>query len=271
MKKILVILLIAISFMAHSRSVLVILSSASQLELQNGQTFRTGFYLNELMIPVKELLHQDYKIVFATPDGKRPFLDKGSDHKKYFTSNKEYLAAKSTLKNLRLLDDEKSPIKSLKEIRKNFSQNQFSGLFIPGGHAPMIDLAFNKDLGEILKKFHQQKTPTALVCHGPVALLSALNNPTQVAFNKETSDDWIYKDYKMTVFSNQEESIAEKSKLKGKVKFYPESTLKRAGAKLVTKKNWKSNVIVDRELITGQNPASDIDLVKEFIKLMKSQ
>jgi putative intracellular protease/amidase len=42
----------------------------------------------------------------------------------------------------------------------------------------------------------------------------------------------------------------------GNVQFYPVNALAEAGAHVDTIANWHSNVIVDRELITGQQPMS---------------
>ena len=36
----------------------------------------------------------------------------------------------------------------------------FSGVFIPGGHAPLTDLGDDPDLGRILLHFHQNQKPT---------------------------------------------------------------------------------------------------------------
>ena len=41
------------------------------------------------------------------------------------------------------------------------------------GHAPLEDLKLNKDLGRILLHFHAAQRPTAIICHAPIALLSA--------------------------------------------------------------------------------------------------
>jgi putative intracellular protease/amidase len=36
----------------------------------------------------------------------------------------------------------------------------YVGVFIPGGHAPMMDLGDNADLGRILLHFHNSQKPT---------------------------------------------------------------------------------------------------------------
>jgi hypothetical protein len=49
---------LALSFSAasaYAANVLIVLSDADHLDLKDGKVFRTGFYLNELMQPVKAL------------------------------------------------------------------------------------------------------------------------------------------------------------------------------------------------------------------------
>jgi len=41
------------------------------------------------------------------------------------------------------------------------------------GHAPLEDLKDDKGLGRILLHFHRAQRPTAVICHAPIALLSA--------------------------------------------------------------------------------------------------
>lgn len=141
----------------------------------------------------------------------------------------------------------------------------YVGLFIPGGHAPMADLITDKNLGKILLSFHSSGRPTGIICHGPIVLLSAL--PDADAFVKSLvandgkanslAKDWSYAGYRVTIFSTGEEQALEgPNGLAGKVQFYPVNALAEASAHVDTVANWHSNVIVDRELITGQQPMS---------------
>ena len=59
--------------------VLVVLSSASQLELAGDKLLETGFYLNEFGIPAQALCNRGYQLVLANPQGNRPSLDASSD------------------------------------------------------------------------------------------------------------------------------------------------------------------------------------------------
>ncbi len=54
---------------ANAAKVLIVLSGSDHLDLRDGKVFPTGFYLNELMQPVKLLLEAGHEITFATPGG----------------------------------------------------------------------------------------------------------------------------------------------------------------------------------------------------------
>ncbi len=126
----------------------------------------------------------------------------------------------------------------------------------------MQDLSKDKNLGEILKAFHSAGKTTAILCHGPLVLLSTLSD--SAAFQQALIDDngtanglakdWPYAGYRLTVFSTGEEQQLEGPKgLGGYVQYYPVAALAEAGAHVDTVANWHSNVIIDRELITGSS------------------
>ena len=153
--------------------------------------------------------------------------------------------------------------------------DRFAGVFVPGGHAPAVDLMQDTDIGTILRHFHAAGKPTALLCHGPVAILAALPEAQAyraalIAGDTEKAAalgmDWIYAGYGMTVFSASEEKIAEEHLLKGELYFDMEHALRTAGGDVsVTASNFAPNVVVDRELITGQNPSSDHSLAAALV------
>jgi len=73
----------------------------------------------------------------------------------------------------------------------------FDAVYIPGGHAPMQDLLKSTALGRLLVAFHHRNKATALVCHGPIALLSTLPNAAGFAATLEAgampaTPKWIY-------------------------------------------------------------------------------
>lgn len=74
----------------------------------------------------------------------------------------------------------------------------------------------------------------------------------------DLAKDWIYAGYRMTVFSASEKKIAEEYLLKGQSPFDMPKALRLAGGELsFAAQDFAAHVVVDRELITGHNPASD--------------
>ncbi|WP_426346076.1 type 1 glutamine amidotransferase domain-containing protein [Cronobacter universalis] len=249
---------------AQAASVLVVLSDSDHLDLKNGQVFQTGFYLNELMQPVKRLLDAGHQVTFATPNGLAPALDKSSDDKMYFNNDvNAWRTHRALLDKLKLTSPASSPVISLARAAQR-GYGEFDAIYIPGGHAPMQDLLTSPALGQALAAFHAAGKPTALVCHGPIALLSTL--PDAPAFTRQlaetghaaTQPGWIYAGYRMTVISNAEEAIAKGLLPKGgAMKFYPQTALEQAGGKYSSNSEpFTPHIVTDRELITGQNPAS---------------
>lgn len=246
---------------AGAANVLVVLSDESRLELRDQRVFETGFYANELMQPVKKLLDAGHQVTFATPLGKAPTLDRSSLNKMYFgndeASMQQHLAL---LERLQLTAPEKSPVVSLARVEQN-GYAKFDAVYIPGGHAPMQDLIKSEALGRLLRHFHANNKTTALVCHGPAALVSALERPGEFVQRLESAKagaapQWIYSGYRMTVISNTEEDAAQGALNGGQMKFWPQTALEQAGGKYESGPNWASKVVLDRELVTGQNPAS---------------
>lgn len=257
-------------------NVLVVLSDADHLDLKEDKVFATGFYLNELMQPVKRLLDAGHQVTFATPNGLAPTLDKSSDDKMYFNNDDAALQAhRALLEKLQLTSRTASPVISLARAEQ-IGYDHFDALYIPGGHAPMQDLLTSKALGKALTLFHAAHKPTALVCHGPVALLSTL--PDAAAFTQQLADKgqaslqpgWIYAGYRMTVISNAEEEKAKSLLSGGVMKFYPQTALQQAGGKYSSNVTpFTPHVVTDRELITGQNPASASGVAAELLKQLK--
>jgi putative intracellular protease/amidase len=226
---------------AGEGKILVVFSGARTITLQGGGTHVTGYFLSEMAIPLKLLLDAGYEIECASPGGVEPVMDMSSDSRQFFHNEKDYIEAKRMAEMPQIRKPGKLSSYGRSELQ------HFDGIFLPGGHAPMADLHKDRDLGEILRYFHHEGKPTALLCHAPVALLSARER-----------EGWIYRGYRMTAFSDNEEKEAEKSgSLGGSVSFYICDALREAGAEIQCgEMMWQSNVVKDRELITGQNPGS---------------
>jgi putative intracellular protease/amidase len=123
---------------------------------------------------------------------------------------------------------------------------EFDAVFAPGGHGPMVDLADNPDVGRLLTALQARRAPIAALCHGPAILLSA----------PERADGlWLFDGYRMTSFTDEEEDQTEAGRLG--MEWLLDVALKNAGAVFDDGPSaWISHVVVDRNLITGQNPGS---------------
>jgi putative intracellular protease/amidase len=75
----------------------------------------------------------------------------------------------------------------------------------------------------------------------------------------------------MTVFSTAEEQQREPLEIGGKVLFYPDFALRTAGGDVTVLAPWKSYVLQDRELISGQNPFSDEALLKLLLPALNGR
>lgn len=255
------------SFAATKGEVLVLLSSETELPLQNGKTFPSGFYLNEFGVPADALIRAGYHLTIVTPKGNQPLPDKRSIDTVYFGGNVQEM---DRIQNVVNKLTKPGNIKSLKSVMTE-GLDHYKAIFIPGGHAPLIDLSNNPEVGVLLRHFHEKRKPTAAICHGPITLLAAQDSPKDyenglISKKYNKAGNWIYDGYKMTIFSDEEEKVFENSLNGDKLRYYPAKAMELAGGKMIFSAAWQPNVVIDRELITGQNPFSDHLIASALLK-----
>lgn len=237
--------------------VLIVTSGVDYVSLKGGGRHPTGYFLSEFGIPLEGLLNAGYEVVIANPNGSMPVRDIVSDSPQWFESEDAYRHVRGQVDDVLATHT----IRTLSTIT-DAELATFDGIFLPGGHAPMEDLLHDANLGRILRYFHATEKPTALICHAPVALLSAAVGQSA----------WIYRGYAMTVFSTPEEQEEENSgHLGGYLTYYVADALTANGASVNVAAPWTGNVVVDRELITGQNPMSDHLVRDELLKALAAR
>lgn len=242
--------------------VLVIGSNATAIEVKGG-TGRTGQYLNETVVPAMALIEAGYEVVLATPEGTKPHIDEASDSADHFGGDA------AAYRRARAFFDEHPAMNEVRTLRSVVEEglDGYAGIFVPGGQAPVVDLMQDPDMGAILRSCHAAGKPTALLCHGPIALAAAMTGAPafraallagDTARAAEIARGWPYAGYRMTIFSNSEEKVVEDSILHAEMRFHVVDALETAGGTVITAGvDFEPNVIEDRELITGQNPRSD--------------
>ena len=233
-------------------SVLIVVSAAQTLTLREGVEHPTGFFLNELSEPLAHLLAAGYAVEFASPGGRPPQVDAHSV---------TFLAGDARDRALALIAAQPLDSPHALEDLSEAQLRRFVGVFIPGGHAPMQDLHADPALGRVLAHFHAAGKPTAALCHGPAALLSA----------PRVDGQWIYAGYRMTGFPRYTERALELfGALDGHMPFYLDEALTQAGAAYTTTfPPVIPRVIRDRELLTGQDPYAADRLGARFVHMLR--
>lgn len=167
--------------------------------------------------------------------------------------SKEDASSKSFLANQPKLWEQTA---KLSDVAAANAAQTFDAVFYPGGHGPMFDLAVDATSQKLIADFYAAGKPVAAVCHGPVALVGVKLPDSTPLLKGKTA----------TGFTNAEEEIMQT------VKFIPElleDAMKKAGAGFVkADEPWGEKVVVDGNLITGQNPASAKGVGEAIAKLL---
>jgi putative intracellular protease/amidase len=125
--------------------------------------------------------------------------------------------------------------------------NSYAAIFLPGGHGTMWDLPASTHLADLLSAAWTDGKVVSAVCHGPAGLLKV----------KDTTGQPLVAGRRVAAFTNSEEMAAG---LSDKVPFLLESRFRGLGARYESGPDFQPFAIRDGKLVTGQNPASSIDV-----------
>jgi putative intracellular protease/amidase len=222
-----------------SKKVLIIVSNATVI---GPNQRKTGVFLDEVAHPYVEFDRADYEIDFASITGEVPALDN--------------LAAKDEPLNAEFLSRGWKKMQNNSKL-EDVDVSAYHAIFIPGGLAPMVDMPDNALLKKVIKETYERDAVVAAVCHGPVSLLNV----------KLSDGTFLLNDKNITSFTKEEEE----NYAKADVPFDLQTALKTQGAIFHEAAPWSSNVIVDGNLVTGQNPASAGEVGRKIIALLEAK
>ncbi|KUL21037.1 type 1 glutamine amidotransferase domain-containing protein [Streptomyces regalis] len=225
--------------------ILFVMTGADHWTLADGTKHPTGFWAEEAVTPYQAFTAAGHEIVVTTPGGVVPPLDQGSLAPQ-FNGGEE--GAKKMADTIASISEIQHPIK-LQDV----DLDDYAAVFYPGGHGPMEDLAVDATSGKLLVNALASGKPLGVVCHAPAALLAATRSDGGNAFSG----------YRLTGFSNAEEI---QSGLAAGAKWLLQDRLVEIGADYQEGEPWAPNVVVDRNLVTGQNPASAGPAAAEMLK-----
>lgn len=210
--------------------ILVVLTSHDQLG-DTGE--KTGFWLEELAAPYYRFLDAGAELTLASPRGGQPPLDPKSALPDFQTAATRRFEADPTA------TEALASTVRLADVRLD----DFDAVFYPGGHGPLWDLAGDSDSIRLIEQCLQAGKPVAAVCHAPGVL-----RQVRTADGRPLAEG-----RKVTGFSNSEEAAVGLSAI---VPFLVEDMLKAQGGHYSKGPDWQPHVVVDGQLVTGQNPAS---------------
>lgn len=227
--------------------ILMIVSAADRLRLTDGTDHPTGFWAEEVAESHRVLIEAGHRVDVATPDGARPTADPISFDER---GGVDPAAGAKYRAYLEALGDLAAPLK-LADV----AVAEYAAVYLPGGHGPMTDLVADPALGRLLTEADAEGKLVAALCHGVAGLLAARREDGTFAFAGRT----------MTSFSDEEElhgGLGERSP------FFVEARLRAEGADVTPGAAWSSTVVVDRNLVTGQNPQSSVDTAARVARLL---
>jgi putative intracellular protease/amidase len=227
--------------------VLFIVSGATYLVLKDGTRYATGYWAEEFARPYKAITDAGHEVVVATPGGTTPNVDMMSLRPSMADGDKGALELEEIIRSAEVM---RRPLK-LSDVRLE----DYDAVYLPGGHGPMQDLAFDADAGRLLTAQLASGKPLAIVCHAPAAMLAT-----------RIHGESPFKGYRVTCFTNDEE---EGVGLADKTQWLLEDELKeKVGVQFSRGPIWEPYMVEDRNLITGQNPHSAAVLAERLLKIL---
>ncbi|MGW3074610.1 type 1 glutamine amidotransferase domain-containing protein [Kitasatospora sp. NPDC001132] len=218
--------------------ILFVVTGARFWTLNDGTAHPTGFWAEEAVVPYRAFTEAGHRVTVATPAGVVPVADGAS------------LTDPAMAEEVEKIAEFRQPL-----VLAEVDPADYDLVFYPGGHGPMEDLAVDPDSGRLLTRALASGRPLGVVCHGPAALLAA----------RAEGSGWPFAGYRVTGFTNAEETQA------GLADWAPwllQDRLVELGVDFEEGAPWAPHVVVDRNLVTGQNPASSGLVAAELLKLL---
>lgn len=226
---------------APSKKVLMVLTNTSTLG-NTGQ--QTGFHFSEATHPHDVFTRAGFEVDFVSP--------RGGEAPRYAVDLKDRTNLAFFL----------NPF-NMAKVKNTFNPSQvnpinYEVIFYVGGPGAMWDLPRNKELDKIAAVIYDRGGVVAAICHGPAGLLNV----------KLSNGKYLVDGKTITSFSNEEEEES------GLIKFVPfllETALIKRGAKFVEAEVYQPNVAVSERLVTGQNPASALEMSDRIVELLQKR
>lgn len=225
-------------------TVLFVVTSARTLTLADDTAHPTGYWVEELLAPYRVLTSAGHRVEFATPDGAAPVADEaslGADE----AERDELRGALAAIEGL-----------SAPQRLDETDLARYDAVFYPGGHGPMADLAADQASGALITRALDADLPLAVVCHGVAALLAAKRADGALAAAGRT----------VAAFTDAEEL---QGGLGDRSPWLLETALREGGVVVDAAEPWADHVVVDGNLVSGQNPQSSESVAQALLAVLE--
>jgi putative intracellular protease/amidase len=226
--------------------ILFVVTGASYWTLNDGTRHPTGYWAEEFAAPYQAMTEAGHEIVVATPGAVVGRVDVMSLRPTMAGSEQIALELEGIL---RTAEELRRPIELA-----NVRLEDYDAVYYPGGHGPMEDLWKDADSGRLLTAALASGKPLAIVCHAPVAIMATRRAGASP-----------FAGYRVTAYTNSEEDAVG---LREKAIFTVEDELIKMGVDFTRGEDWQPYTVVDRNLYTGQNPASAAPLAKQILSAL---
>lgn len=230
---------------ARQKTILMVLTGTGIIP---GTYKQTGFWAEEFVVPFRLFRQAGHKVIVSSLAGGRMPVDPGSIDPKIVGEDhaREWR---------RELDKARAALNTVPLSRVKLEK--VDAVFVVGGHGVMWDLTDSIEMQAALRTLFSEGKIVSAVCHGPGA------------FVRVTMPDgrFMLDGKRVAGFSALEEEQVGMTKV---VPYCLEEELKKAsGGRYECGEPWKSFVITDGQIVTGQNPTSSANTAKAVIDLLK--
>jgi putative intracellular protease/amidase len=202
----------------------------------------TGVWFSEFSEPFEAFRKAGCEITVASPRGGPAPVDPRG-----YPKAEEIVAVRDALERL-------NATRPLAKMRAA----DFDGIFMPGGHGPMFDLATDPILKRLIADVWAEKKPVGAVCHGPASLLQVpLGDGSTLLHGRRVTGFTKGEDAQDALFTHMPFSLQDR--------------MESEGAEFIVAPPRAVHAEIDGRLVTGQNPASAEAAARAFLDVLHGQ
>ena len=212
-----------------------------------------GFWGAELTHPYFELTERGIEVTIASPNGGKVEMDALSDPRDESKWSAEDLITMGFVNTPELM----TLLENTARLA-DLDLDEFDALLVAGGQSPMFTFRADETLKQAIAHFYEAEKPTAAYCHGTAALVDV----------KLSDGSYLVEGKTVTGFSNVEEDYGDSFVGQKIMPWRVDDVMRERGANYVQGGLFKSFVVRDGRLITGQQQYSSRKVAQVVIEAL---